>query len=181
MDNDRNNNQNKNSLTSSLSNMMSQLDVATSFRGPASSSASGWTASPAAGIDSSSQQSLTDFNDDAMSFKSDDSGDSEAFVMVGAGSGIAGGPNDESIDATLFAIRSKACSPEMGIVEMAAEVTECEEFIGGARSAVSSSGGGGWGGGGNNNGINRSRAAPSRAATNDLLKREGVVSNLEYL
>ena len=100
-------------LTSSLTNMMSQLD--TSIRG-----------SP-----SSSQQSLVD-NDDSLSCKSDDSGDSEAFVVINRG---AGGPNsllgglDDSVDATLFAINSKVTSPiEFGSVEFAAEVHEDVNF-----------------------------------------------------
>jgi len=100
-------------LTSSLSNMMSQLD--TSIRG---------------GSGSSSQQSLFD-NDDSISCKSDDSGDSDAFVVINRG----GGPNsligavDESVDSTLFTIHSKAASPEeLGTVEFAAEVQEDANF-----------------------------------------------------
>ena len=120
----------KHSLTTSLSNMMSQLNVVQSGGGEVGQVP----------------------EDDAMSFRSDDSDSSESFVVINQAVAAA---EADSVDATLFAIHSKRASPDEA-VEMATEVTEDTVDMssastpskGGGSGFPSATGGGGGGGAG---------------------------------
>ena len=115
----------KHSLTTSLSNMMTQLDVR---------------------MGTTPTQSVPE--DDAMSFRSDDSGDSECFVVINQ-QAVA----EDTVDSTLFAIHSKRASP----VEVASEAAEDDQLRSLALSTASST-------------------APPRVPSANQANREGLVS-----
>ena len=118
----------KHSLTTSLSNMMTQLDVR---------------------MGTTPTQSVPE--DDAMSFRSDDSGDSECFVVINQ-QAVA----EDTVDSTLFAIHSKRASP----VEVASEAAEDDQLRSLALSNAASS----------------TAPPPLRVPSANQANREGVVS-----
>jgi len=113
----------KNSLTTSLSNMMSQLQEVRTGQTTASVP-----------------------EDDAASFRSDDSGDSEAFVVINQAQA------EDSVDSTLFAIHSKRASP----VEMASEALASDDLSMSSLPPIA--------------------AASTQQGLPDQSKREGVIS-----
>lgn len=98
----------RNSLASSLTNMMASLD--TSLRGDST---------PQGG--SSSKSLRQQVEDDSVSIRSDGSSDSENYVLINRSDSFSA---RELIDASLFGVgRPRGASPS-GSVEFAVEVTE---------------------------------------------------------